>query len=61
MTLMNHLPSVTQPGILPTEIRKLVESRKAVKSLMAMSDISSDLKHQVGIEIGTICSDGEIY
>lgn len=49
MTLVNHIPSATQPGILPTEIRKLVESRRAVKSLMAKSDVSPDLKHQVSI------------
>lgn len=48
MSLMNHLPSNTEPGILPTEIRKLVESRKQVKTLMKRSDITSDLRHQVG-------------
>lgn len=34
-------------GVLPTEIRKLVESRRQVKSMMKQSDISSDLKLQV--------------
>lgn len=37
------------PGILPTEIRKLVESRKGVKALMKNSDISSDLRMQYHI------------
>ncbi|CAH0558363.1 unnamed protein product [Brassicogethes aeneus] len=32
------------PGILPTEIRKLVESRREVKKLMNNSDISNDLR-----------------
>lgn len=36
-------------GILPTEIRKLVESRKQVKSLMNNPDISSDLRMQYNI------------
>lgn len=48
MTLMNHLPTASEKGILPTEIRKLVESRRAVKSLMTKPDVSPDLKHQVG-------------
>ncbi|XP_063858449.1 DNA polymerase alpha catalytic subunit-like [Scylla paramamosain] len=38
-----------EPGVLPTEIRKLVESRKQVKQLMKQQDISSDLKLQYDI------------
>ncbi|CAG9863485.1 unnamed protein product [Phyllotreta striolata] len=37
------------PGILPTEIRKLVESRRQVKSLMKKPDISKELKLQYDI------------
>ncbi|XP_018577548.1 DNA polymerase alpha catalytic subunit [Anoplophora glabripennis] len=37
------------PGILPTEIRKLVESRRQVKSLMNNPDISNDLRIQYNI------------
>ncbi|KAJ8971883.1 hypothetical protein NQ314_000496 [Rhamnusium bicolor] len=37
------------PGILPTEIRKLVESRRQVKGLMNTPDISNDLKMQYNI------------
>jgi DNA polymerase alpha subunit A len=37
-----------EPGILPTEIRKLVESRKQVKGLMKAADISSEQMMQVG-------------
>nr|XP_023025122.1 DNA polymerase alpha catalytic subunit [Leptinotarsa decemlineata] len=37
------------PGILPTEIRKLVESRRQVKKLMNSADISLDLKMQYNI------------
>ena len=36
-----------EAGVLPTEIRKLVESRKQVKNMMKQADISSDLKLQV--------------
>ncbi|KAG8221963.1 hypothetical protein J437_LFUL007804 [Ladona fulva] len=36
------LPNVeTEPGVLPSEIRKLVESRRAVKKLMASPSITS--------------------
>lgn len=38
-----------EPGILPTEIRKLVESRKQVKQLMKQQDLSNDLKLQYDI------------
>ena len=34
-------------GILPTEIRKLVERRKQVKQLMKQPDLNADLKLQV--------------
>lgn len=44
---MEHLPSDKDPGILPTEIKKLVDSRREVKKLMAASNITEDLKHQV--------------
>ncbi|CAH1175786.1 unnamed protein product [Phaedon cochleariae] len=37
------------PGILPTEIRKLVESRRQVKGLMNSADISNDLRMQYNI------------
>lgn len=37
------------PGILPTEIRKLVESRRAVKKLMKANDLTPDLKLQVNM------------
>lgn len=40
--------SVSQ-GILPTEIRKLVESRREVKKLMNASDITNELKMQYNI------------
>lgn len=36
-------------GILPTEIRKLVESRREVKKLMNNPDLSSDLRMQYNI------------
>lgn len=36
-----------KPGILPTEIRKLVESRRQVKQLMLDKNLSPDLKMQV--------------
>lgn len=38
-----------EAGVLPTEIRKLVESRKQVKQLMKQANISSDLKLQYDI------------
>lgn len=38
-----------EPGILPTEIRKLVESRREVKKLMKTPDLSPDLKMQYNI------------
>jgi DNA polymerase alpha subunit A len=43
-----ELPSPgLQAGILPTEIRKLVESRREVKKLMKNSDLAPDVKTQV--------------
>jgi DNA polymerase alpha subunit A len=43
-----ELPSPgLEAGILPTEIRKLVESRREVKKLMKSPDLSSDMKIQV--------------
>ena len=45
--LMEHLPSDKEPGILPTEIKKLVDSRREVKKLMAVPNVNVDLKHQV--------------
>ena len=39
----------TDPGVLPTEIRKLVESRKSVKNLLKDPKISEDLKLQYDI------------
>jgi DNA polymerase alpha subunit A len=44
---MEHLPSDKEAGILPTEIKKLVDSRREVKKLMAAPNISADLRHQV--------------
>lgn len=38
-----------EPGILPTEIRKLVQSRRQVKQLMKMPDVSNDLYTQYDI------------
>ena len=40
-------PTDLEPGILPTEIRKLVESRRQVKQLMKVSDISQEQLMQV--------------
>ena len=40
-----------EPGILPTEIRKLVQSRRQVKQLMKNPDLSQDLYMQVRNEI----------
>lgn len=42
-------------GILPKEIRKLVERRKQVKQLMKQQDINPDLYMQVGASI-IMCS-----
>jgi DNA polymerase alpha subunit A len=36
-----------KPGILPLEIRKLVDSRRQVKQLMQDKNLSSDLRMQV--------------
>lgn len=36
-----------EPGILPTEIRKLVESRKAVKTLMKDEKVTHEQYMQV--------------
>ncbi|XP_049775564.1 DNA polymerase alpha catalytic subunit [Schistocerca cancellata] len=48
--MMADVPDSNQnAGILPTEIRKLVESRRAVKKLMKASDLSPDLKMQYNI------------
>ncbi|XP_064455746.1 DNA polymerase alpha catalytic subunit-like [Ornithodoros turicata] len=44
------LPSSTsEQGVLPSEIRKLVESRRQVKSLMKASDVTPDLHMQYDI------------
>ena len=37
------------PGVIPTEIRKLVESRVAVKTLMKTPNLSPELKLQYNI------------
>jgi DNA polymerase alpha subunit A len=43
-----ELPSPgLEAGILPTEIRKLVESRREVKKLMKNPDLAADVKMQV--------------
>ena len=41
--------SGSEPGILPTEIRKLVDSRRAVKSLLKDPNISEDQRMQYDI------------
>lgn len=43
-----------EAGILPTEIRKLVESRREVKKLMKNPDLSPDVKMQVSIKLFTV-------
>jgi DNA polymerase alpha subunit A len=44
------LPSGDEkPGILPLEIKKLVDSRRQVKQLMADKNLSSDLRMQYDI------------
>lgn len=46
-----ELPSPdASPGILPVEIRKLVESRREVKKLMCQNNISQELKNQYNIK-----------
>ena len=40
-----------EPGILPTEIRKLVQSRRQVRQLMKASDITADQLLQVNLKI----------
>lgn len=46
------MPEIPDPnldmGILPKEIRKLVERRKQVKQLMKQQDINPDVYMQVG-------------
>lgn len=48
---MEEIPEIPDPdldmGILPKEIRKLVERRKQVKQLMKQPDINPDLYLQV--------------
>jgi len=45
-----ELPSSdAKPGVLPTEIRKLVESRRAVKALLNDPNMSNDQKMQYDI------------
>lgn len=39
----------SEPGILPIEIRKLVESRRQVKQMMEAPDLASDLKMRYNI------------
>jgi len=39
-----------KPGILPLEIRKLVDSRRQVKQLMQDKNLSIDLRMQVIIK-----------
>jgi hypothetical protein len=52
-----ELPSPgLEAGILPTEIRKLVESRREVKKLMKNPDLSSDLKMQVSSNVYSLLS-----
>lgn len=48
-----QIPELPDPnldmGILPREIRKLVERRKQVKQLMKQQDLNSDLVLQVNL------------
>ncbi|EEC17676.1 DNA polymerase alpha catalytic subunit, putative [Ixodes scapularis] len=45
-----ELPSSSaEPGVLPSEIRKLVESRRQVKNLMKAADVGADLYQQYDI------------
>lgn len=46
-TFIKVPPSDEKPGILPLEIRKLVDSRRQVKQLMADKNLSPDLRMQV--------------
>lgn len=39
-----HLPTSRAPGILPTEVRRLVESRKEVKKLIAAASANDTAK-----------------
>lgn len=49
-TLCEYLPGQqVETGILPSEIKKLVESRRQVKALMKQSNLSSDLLMQYDI------------
>lgn len=41
--------SSLEPGVIPTEIRKLVESRVEIKKLMKAPNISLELKGQYNI------------
>ena len=40
-----------KPGILPMEIKKLVDSRSQVKQLMKNTNLSTDLKMQVNLNV----------
>ena len=41
-----------EPGILPTEIRKLVQSRRQVKQLMKAPDLAPETYMQVSLTAG---------
>lgn len=43
------------PGVLPTEIRKLVESRKHVKQLMKAPDLCPEAYMQVCVFYSLLC------
>lgn len=47
LNLLKMPSSDEKPGILPMEIKKLVDSRSTVKQLMKDKNISSDLRMQV--------------
>lgn len=52
---MDNLPALpdqdVKAGVLPTEIRKLVESRQQVKQMMKKADLPADLRLQVCQEL----------
>ncbi|KAM7301016.1 DNA polymerase alpha catalytic subunit [Ixodes scapularis] len=52
--------SSAEPGVLPSEIRKLVESRRQVKNLMKAADVGADLYQQVKAEINKLYKQLEI-
>ena len=57
MQMMNYLElpdPALEPGILPTEIRKLVQSHRQVKQLIKAPDLASDVYMQVRDQQSTV-------